>query len=176
MSKRLFFKALAGFLCFIAFFVVLTALLKDDSPAYEWIPFEATEEEADGIVLVSDSDSVSAGIHEIRLTITNNTSYTIVVPFLGSKIQKLENGSWYSIRSTQIQSPHDSNSIGYIGTTVHPAEIVTYSCSLTDLIPFPLQSPGEYRIYCPLAFLLDEEDDSKRVAAYVSAPMIITDK
>lgn len=176
MSNRCIFKFWGGFLCLSVIFLVLMFFLQDDSPLYEWVLFEDTRKKADDIILVSDSDSVPSGYNEIQLTVTNNSVYTIVVHFRSIEIQKFEDGSWYTLRSTQEYISHDSNSMGYIGYILEPGEFTTYNLLLTDFLPFSLQSSGDYRIYCPLSFRLDEEDDSKILRAYISTPMAITNE
>lgn len=176
MSNRRIFKFFGVILCFAVFFVVFMFLRKDDSPAYEWVHFEDTTKEAEDIILISDSDSVSSGQNEIQLTAINNSPYTIVVSFRYIEIQKFEDGSWYTYRSTQEYTSPTSNSKGYIGTFVNPGESATYNLIPSDLLPFSLRSSGDYRIYCPLSFLLDEEDDSKTLSAYISTPVTITDE
>lgn len=176
MSNRRISKFFWGTLCFAFFLVVLMFSLQDDSPVYEWVPFEDTAEETNNVILISDSKSVSSGYNEIQLTATNNSPYTIVVSFRYIEIQKCEDGSWYTFRSTQEYTPSTSNSKGYIGTFVNPGESATYTLLLTDLLPVSLRTSGNYRIYCPISFLLNENDDSETVSAYISAPISITNE
>lgn len=175
MSRRYISLILFSILCIVCF-VGVWLLIKEDVPLYAWVPFETTSraEDTNNVTLILEGDTnIPMGFHEFQLTLTNNSSYTLVVSPKDIGIQKFEGSSWCSIQPTSPKQAQDANGLG-TAEGILPSGSCTYNLLLSDLFPPSLQSPGEYRIFVPFYFRLNEQDLSNTLESFASIPITIT--